>query len=372
MESHHPTEEVPDTTSASKFAEDHIEADTVAVPLTEPIPVAAEERIPASAPPPPTDASDCLKEVRVPADPLPPPPPRPTEPIPVLEEGSIPATPSPPLPPPAVLFTVVVGALLVLLLLRRLRGGAGGARVRRHTVLLLGLPSSGKTTLFAQLTAPPSADGTPRPPPSCVTSMTVNTGTYHSRGAITVVDYPGHPRLRSNVLPHLFEAKKLVVTINAVTIHDDRHQGAVALADYLLSLLESPAFYGVQQLCFACTHRDEVTSYNIKAVRKLLEAAMARAIRARHGDVGRVDRVVDTKGNTVGESKHAKQQKAKYSRGRHLELQCEDEEGNCFSFDSSVNMSLGNLDITFVDVSSMPDPQQHPFGVEAVEAFVEQ
>lgn len=253
--------------------------------------------------------------------------------------------------------TAVVGAVLCRLLFRRLFGRVGVlAKKRRHTTLLVGLPSSGKTALLSRLVTGDTTAETR-------TSMQVNTGVLHGhkeeeRLGLLLVDYPGHRRLRDSLFSHLEEAVNVVVVIDSVTIQDDRHEGALAVSELLLAVLQSPEFYGVQKLLFACAKRDELASYSSKAVRKLLEAAMVRSIESRQGDLGRVDTVVDGKGTVVtggGRKKHGGRQRAYV-----LDL---GEEGG-FSFDQ-----LG-LPVSFVDVSCYPKPAEHGFSDEPVIDFI--
>ncbi|EPY38978.1 signal recognition particle receptor subunit beta [Angomonas deanei] len=187
--------------------------------------------------------------------------------------------------------------------------------------------------------------------------MTLNSGTLKGDWSHTIVDFPGHRRLQGNLWEALAEAKKVVVVIDSITIHDDHQEGAGALAALLFSLLQSPEFIGVQQVVFACSKRDELTSYTAKAVQKLLEAAMTRTIESKQGDIGSVDRVVDGKGTVI-------QRKATGNR-RSLNLECENGKFSFQSFGDSCRVP-----ISFVEVSANPNPGEHKFNTQPLVEFI--
>lgn len=225
--------------------------------------------------------------------------------------------------------------------LRRVVTGQGLIRRRRYTNLLMGLPSSGKTALLSRLVTGNTTAKTQ-------TSIAPNTEVI---SGVTIVDYPGHRRLREGFYRYLGEAKRVLVVVDSVTIHDERYEGANAVAELLLAMLNSIYFDGVRELIFVCTKRDEVTSYSAKAVAKLLQTAMADSIRFRKGDLSQVDTVRDGTGSVVGQTKSAAT-RCGYSDKLYLE------EDGTFSFEQLC------LPVRFVEVSAFPEVDKHKFGVQ--------
>ncbi|ESL07697.1 hypothetical protein TRSC58_04610 [Trypanosoma rangeli SC58] len=277
----------------------------------------------------------------------------------------------------SIIFSLIIAGLIV----RYLFGTRGASSRHRHTLLMVGLCGSGKTTLFAQLVARKcvSTRTSMEPNRAAMKRRAVLSGTekgvpssaapsMFANGAdasVVVVDFPGHRRLRESLLPALEEAKNVVVVVDAVTIQDDRHEGAQALAELLLSVFTSSAFYGVQRVLVACTKRDELTSYSAKAVRKLLEVDITRCITSRQGDLQSLDNILNSAGVAVGRSKNnsgsGRSSGSTDCRAHQLSLG----DAGKFTFDTFP------VPVQFVDVSSMVDPSRHPFNVEAVWDFVE-
>ncbi|RNF19711.1 signal recognition particle receptor subunit beta [Trypanosoma conorhini] len=280
-----------------------------------------------------------------------------------------------------VVASVIFALLLASFIARCVLGARGAASRRRHTLLLIGLCGSGKTTLFAQLVAQkrvstrtsmePNRAAMRRRTPASSTEKGVSSPAAPSMFAsgadasVLVVDFPGHRRLRGLLLPALEEAKNVVVVVDAVTIQDDRHEGAQALAELLLSVFTSSAFYGVQRVLVLCTKRDELTSYSAKAVRKLLEAELTRCIASRQGGLQSLDSILNSDGVVVGRSKN-KPVGGRGSGGRNRRAhQLSLGDGGRFTFDAFP------VPVRFADASAMVDPARHPFNVDAVWDFVE-
>ncbi|CCW63668.1 unnamed protein product [Phytomonas sp. EM1] len=226
-------------------------------------------------------------------------------------------------------------------------------RGRRDLILLIGLPASGKTALLSQI-----ACGSTPPTQTSIEPNRLVVDVKKGKRSVqrTVVDYPGSHRLRSSLPALLEKTHKLVVVIDSVTIHDDLHEGAHTLADLLVFVFQSPAFSGVKGVLFACTKRDELTSYSLKAIQKLLEAAMARALTSRKGDLGRIDEVLDSKGRSVAKASGLKSK----SNGCVLHV---DERG-AFSFNQL------EVPHRFVEVSSFPNKEMHAFSAQPVLDFI--
>ncbi|KEG07584.1 signal recognition particle receptor subunit beta [Trypanosoma grayi] len=271
------------------------------------------------------------------------------------------------------LVTLFIALIFGRFIAQRLWSVTGISGRHRHTLLLLGLCGSGKTTLFAQLVANKRI--------SARTSMQPNRAAMAERLAegsgvddssayspsvaaansnIVVVDFPGHRRLRESLAPALENARDVVFVVDAVTIQDDRHEGAQALAELVVSVVTSPEFYGVQRVLVACTKRDELTSYSAKAVRKLLEAEITRCVATRRGGVQSIDSIVNSAGVAVGRKAH----KAGGSNGGYAHELFLGESGK-FSFDAFP------VPVQFADVSSLAEPGQHPFNVNPVRDFAE-
>lgn len=284
--------------------------------------------------------------------------------------------------------TLVLGYLVVFFVFRRILrfGGVLSRRRPRTTTVLIGLPGSGKTALFVQLVHHQQLLDSR-------TSMRENIGymsaaAQHGRSkgmaGVKVVDCPGHPRLYQGMLRVLSEAVNVVVVIDSVTVQDNRQEGVAALAELLLNVLQSPEFYGVRRLLFACTKRDEVISYASKAVRKLLEAAMVASIESRQNAMGRVESVRD--GNNAVITSEGKSGGGRSGGDRRYMLSLDgadsDDGGEqapphhghlrgaagarakSFSFDQ-----LG-IPLAFVDVSSRPNAAEHKYSITILEDFL--
>lgn len=291
--------------------------------------------------------------------------------------------------------SLLLGWLVVRFVFGRLLGfsGAGLSRRPRTSTVLIGLPDSGKTALFAQLVRHQQLR-------ESRTSMRANAGflcavAQHGRAesaaGVRVVDCPGHPRLREEMLRAVAEAVNVVVVIDAVTVQDNQQEGVAALAELLLSVLQSPEFYGVRRLLFACTKRDEVISYASKAVRKLLEAAMVASIESRLNTMGRVESVRDSKNTVI--TGRGKSGGGGAGGGRRYMLSVDggaagaaDAGGEAAVVQqarlrgaaaaAAVGGSKGfsfeqlGIPVAFVDVSSRPNAAEHRYTVTPVEEFV--
>lgn len=85
-------------------------------------------------------------------------------------------------------------------------------RAKGRTVLLLGAPDSGKTTLFFQLLDGSTHNGT-------VASMQPNERTADEKSDLagaTLVDVPGHPRVRGEWESHLPTSRGIVFLVDGV------------------------------------------------------------------------------------------------------------------------------------------------------------
>ncbi|EKF26655.1 hypothetical protein MOQ_009645 [Trypanosoma cruzi marinkellei] len=284
------------------------------------------------------------------------------------------------------IVTVIIALFIARFISRYVFGAIGVYSRHRHTLLLIGLCGSGKTTLFAQLVAqkcvsartsmqPNRAIMTRRQLPSHKEEKEEEKSSFSSPSRVSnganasqvVVDFPGHRRLRDSLLSAIEEAMSVVVVVDAVTIQDDRQEGAQALAELIFSVFTSSAFYGVQRVLVACTKRDELTSYSAKAVRKLLEAEITRFVTSRRGDLQSLDTILNSARVVVG------QKKSKFAVGGGSSSSRRDGPTHQLSLDESGKFTFDNFPIPvhFADVSSVVDPARHPFNVEPVWDFVE-
>ncbi|CUG22145.1 signal recognition particle receptor beta subunit, putative [Bodo saltans] len=276
------------------------------------------------------------------------------------------------------ILVAVVGGLLVLgtlwailsFLNGRGRNGVSAGIVfskptRSNAAMLIGLCGSGKTSLFVRLTtaAATQDDGTAAILPETNTSMQPNKGVYRSDTTgsnHTIVDYPGHRRLRGDGLyATLQESKRLVVVVDSITIQDVHTDGAQAVADLLYDVLQSNAFDGVESVLFACNKRDDVTSFSAKAVRRLLETEITRQITTRSAAVGSIEKVTSAAGQVA---KGTKRGGGGTPSDRSDECVLVAQANGKFSFDAL------RVPVQFVDVSAVGDDT---YNFEGVKTFVE-
>jgi signal recognition particle receptor subunit beta len=211
--------------------------------------------------------------------------------------------------------------------------------------LMVGLMNAGKTTMLARLL------GHSGPPLETVSSMTANRAAVPGV-SLTVVDFPGHRRLRREVYSLLEETKKLVMVVDSETIQDDRHEGAQALSELVVDLFQARAFKGVSGVLFACTKQDRVTSYRAVAVKRFLEKEMTLQLSTRSGTVGALGAIHNVKTKETRESIAAKADDA-------CMLFLNDD--GKFLFDDM------SIPVKFVEVSSVDNSDN--LSLEAVTAF---
>nr|CCC89485.1 unnamed protein product [Trypanosoma congolense IL3000] len=264
-----------------------------------------------------------------------------------------------------IIGTIAIIAIIAYCVSRLLLSGKIAARRRSRAALLVGMAGSGKTTLFAQLVAGKRV--------AVRTSMEANRGDVKASGStdnadssqvstgVTLIDFPGHRRLRESLLEAVEEVKKVIFVVDSVTIQDP-HEGAEAVAELMVAVLSSPAFYGVEQVMVACTKRDELTSYSAKSVQKLLEKEITHCLTTRSGGAQRIENIVNASGVAVGlsKSKYGRGSGAANSRSHEVSL---DESGK-FSF------SAFAVPVHFADISSFVGVEENLYNVEPVREFV--
>jgi signal recognition particle receptor subunit beta len=259
---------------------------------------------------------------------------------------------------------IVLGVLWVLvsfLIGGKTVGGGGVVAVfakkpRSNAALLVGLCGSGKTAIFLRLVGD---EGEGKPLPETNTSMQANKGSLGGAGTHNIIDYPGHRRLRGGLYEALQASKRLVVVVDSITIQDDQTQGAQAVADLLYDVLQCNAFDGVESVLFACTKRDDVTSFSAKAVRRLVEIEIARQLATRSGGVGSIEKVSSASGQVAKGSRRA----VGAPDERSDECVLMTQPNGKYSFDDL------RVPVSFVDVTSMSGDED--FNLDAVKSFIE-
>ena len=186
---------------------------------------------------------------------------------------------------PVVIAVVAIVLLAIVIpLLRWLlsRSAVAITGVRREGCVLIGLVNSGKTKLFYRLVHDKDM--------KTHTSMVPNVGTITTEDgkSCSVVDYPGHRRLRQGLWKHIAGAKVVVVAVDSVMIQDTGDEGGNAVAELLRDLLRHKDTRGVAKIIIAATKRDELTSYSAKNVRKLLGSQLGKLLSSQAGAVSAV------------------------------------------------------------------------------------
>eukprot|EP00048_Salpingoeca_helianthica_P016131 m.230605 g.230605 ORF g.230605 m.230605 type:complete len:244 (-) comp18097_c0_seq1:30-761(-) len=111
----------------------------------------------------------------------------------------------------------------------------------RNTLLLAGPSGGGKTLLFVQLTRGTFVE--------THTSMDENVGSVsREKGGLTLVDVPGHERLRGSSLEkHVNDTRGVVFVVDSAKIGKE---DILKAAQYLFDLLSKPALKGIKILLF--------------------------------------------------------------------------------------------------------------------------
>jgi len=233
------------------------------------------------------------------------------------------------------LLTLAAAPVIAMLIARAVFGRNASplavTSVRRTKVLLCGPCGAGKTTIWQKL-----VHGSAKP---THTSMTANVGTAKAAdgSSVELVDYPGHPRLREDVLPLLPSAKAIVIVLDAVAALDEA-VGVHAVATLLAKLIEEPKAQGAA-IVVAANKRDDPTSFSSKAVKKKLEAELTTLFAARSSAVGSANVAqVAAKGGA----------KPAAAKRRETGLMLED--GEKFTFEGSCSVP-----VEFTDIAAVAD-----------------
>lgn len=139
-------------------------------------------------------------------------------------------------------LTVLVGFGIALFFLR----SKGSSRNKDIDVLFLGPTGGGKTVLTHLI-----CDGEI---PDTITSMKPATHSFSAGKSrpTTVVDFPGHPRLRSQLSDSLRRTKKIIFVIDSSKVQTQIRD----TAEFLYDLFTNPAMDNGPPLLIACNKSD--------------------------------------------------------------------------------------------------------------------
>ena len=163
------------------------------------------------------------------------------------------------------IITALLLVLLVSLLLVRIVFARKASHRTPDLILLLGGCGSGKTSLFYRWSSPGHKIAT-------VPSQTANRGKVLPNSTLEVVDYPGHPRLRTGLAPLLARAGKIVYLVDAAAGIDSLK----AVAEDIFGLLVAKTLRPDAQLLVCCNKADLPRAQSPSAVEKILNAEIER------------------------------------------------------------------------------------------------
>ncbi|KAI0005987.1 signal recognition particle receptor beta subunit-domain-containing protein [Russula compacta] len=157
-------------------------------------------------------------------------------------------------------------AVVVLYFIRR------RSQSRANSIIFVGIPDAGKTAILSTL-----AYGQTLP---SHTSLQTNTCAFSlNRKAITLVDVPGHPRVRAQFLEHLPDAKAIVFVVDASNIS----RNGPIVAEYLHRVLHAVVTIPPSQRSVSATSSLEQLATN--RVRTVLERELDKRRRSHTGSV---------------------------------------------------------------------------------------
>jgi signal recognition particle receptor subunit beta len=177
-----------------------------------------------------------------------------------------------------VYFYYLVAAIILIVLFKTCFGRSGGKKAQKGTALLVWGPcGAGKTTLFYRLREETF--------PKTITSMVPNEAkiTLNNK-AYTLIDYPGHQRLRAELMTtHLRKAGKVIFVLDASNLKAELPRVAQQLYDLLTRSYISDAAVPV---IVACNKSDDPASLSSDKSRALLEGELNKIRSTRSANPG--------------------------------------------------------------------------------------
>jgi signal recognition particle receptor subunit beta len=169
------------------------------------------------------------------------------------------------LSPTIALIGTILVFLLVLITIIRI---FFGKKLKKDTLLLLGLPNSGKTALFYQLkdgkllqtfASMKENDATIRP--------VISKDGDKSRSLLHIVDVPGHERLRSRAFHFLPITAAIVYLVDSVEIEDNARSNA----EYLYDLLTNATVVDRRIPIMVACNKLDLALYKKASIKKKIE-----------------------------------------------------------------------------------------------------
>eukprot|EP01041_Mallomonas_annulata_P006641 gene6641-13451_t len=142
-----------------------------------------------------------------------------------------------------IIGSVILAAIVLAAFLLRTKSGQRSKR--KDIVLFLGPCGGGKTVLAYKLCLGES--------PETLTSMKASNLSYSSgQGSFPIVDFPGHPKLRTQLSDLLSRAKKIVFVVDASKVQSQVRDAA----EFLYDLFTNPLMDNGPPMMIACNKSD--------------------------------------------------------------------------------------------------------------------
>jgi len=171
---------------------------------------------------------------------------------------------------PFVLLSMLGSFAIASLLVKFCRNSKGPytqptRKGRGNSTMLLGNCDVGKTALLGRMKTNSFIQ--------TVTSQAINNATVSLKDgkSVSVIDYPGHGRLRQGLWQHIAKADAIVFVLDA----NAKDQAFMLDADYLYSLFTHPQVNDARTpLCIACNKSDMMTARAKEEIQKILETEL--------------------------------------------------------------------------------------------------